>query len=109
MAGVKMVVLYPPPTDVKVFEKRYKEEHIPLAVKKLTGKTKIVATKITNSPQGVPSFHRIAEVHFPSMEALQACASSEGGKETVAHAQAISTGGPPTILIAEEETLTFPT
>jgi uncharacterized protein (TIGR02118 family) len=108
MAGVKMVVLYPHPTDVKVFEKRYKEEHIPLAVKKLIGKTKIVATKIKNSPQGVSPFHLIAEVHFPSMEALQACASSKGGKETVAHAEAISTGGPLTILIAEEETLTFP-
>ncbi len=78
-----------------------------MAVEKLPGKTKIVATKVTGSPEGTPAFHRIAEVHFPSMEAFQACAASEGAKETLAHAAAISTGGAPILLIAEEETLTF--
>ena len=107
MASVKLVVLYPRPTDIETFEKRYLNEHIPMAVKKLPGKTKIVATKVISSPEGTPAYHRIAEVHFPSMEALQACTASEGAKETVAHAAAISTGGPLIVLIAEEETLTF--
>lgn len=107
MAGAKMIVIYPRPKDIETFEKRYKQEHIPMAVEKLAGKTKIVATKVISSPQGTPAFHRIAEVHFPSMEALQACAATEGAKETVAHATAISTGGPLTILIAEEETIQF--
>ena len=64
-------------------------------------------TKVLGSPQGEPQFVRIAEVHFPSMEALQECAGSAGGQETLAHAAAISTGGPPIILIAEDETVTF--
>lgn len=107
MAGVKLVVLYPPPKDVAAFEKLYADEHVPMVVKKLAGKTKFVATKVQGSPQGKPAFHRIAEVHFPSLEALQACAASAGGKETLAHAARISTGGPPVVLIAEEQVSTF--
>ena len=107
MAAVKLMVLYPPPKDVQAFERVYLDEHVPMAVKKLAGKTKLVATRVQSSPQGKPAFHRIAEVHFPSLEALQACAASAGGKETLAHAAKISTGGPPVVLIAEEQTLTF--
>lgn len=107
MRSIKLVVMYPPPKDVTEFERRYAAEHVPMAVEKLAGKTKLVGTRVLGSPQGAPAFHRIAEVHFASMEALQACAASSGGKETLAHAAAISTGGPPVILVAEEETFTF--
>src|SRR5713226_10102588 len=72
MADVKLVVIYPRPKDVDVFEKIYQDEHVPLAVAKLGGKTKIVATKMLGSPQGTPPFYRIAEVYFPSMQALEA-------------------------------------
>src|SRR6266496_3772767 len=107
MAAAKLMVMYPPPKDVQTFERVYLDEHVPMAVKKLAGKTKIVATKVQSSPQGKPAFHRIAEVHFPSLEALQACAASAGGKETLAHAAKISTGGAPVVLIAEEQVFTF--
>ena len=107
MADVKLVVIYPRPTDVGAFEKVYMNEHVPLAVAKLGGKTKIVATKIVGSPQGLPPFYSIVEVYFPSMRALEACAASDGGKETLAHAVKISTGGPPIFLVAEEEIFTF--
>jgi uncharacterized protein (TIGR02118 family) len=107
MADVKLVVVYPRPKDVDVFEKIYQEEHAPLAVARLGGKTKIVATKVLGSPQGTPPFYRIAEVYFPSMQTLEACAASDGGKEALAHAVKISTGGTPIFLVAEEETFTF--
>lgn len=107
MPEVKLVVIYPRPKDVDAFEKIYQTEHVPLAVARLGGKTKIVATKILGSPQGLPSFHRIAEVYFPSMDALEACAAAEGGKETLSNAVKISTGGTPIFLVAEEETFTF--
>ena len=83
MAGVKLVVMYPRPKDVAVFEKIYQDGHVPLAVAKLGGKTKIVATKILGSPQGTPPFYPTAEVYFPSMQDLEACAASEGGKEAL--------------------------
>ena len=107
MPDVKLVVIYPRPKDVEAFEKVYTNEHVPIAVAKLGGKTKIVATKILGSPQGVPPFYRIAEAYFPSMQALEACAGSEDGKEALAHAVKISTGGAPIFLVAEEETFTF--
>jgi uncharacterized protein (TIGR02118 family) len=103
MAGVKLVVMYPRPKDVAVFEKIYQDEHVPLAVAKLGGKTKIVATKILGSPQGTPPFYGIAEVYFPSMQDLEACAASEGGKEALAHAVKIAWGGAPILLVARKK------
>jgi uncharacterized protein (TIGR02118 family) len=107
MGNVKLIVIYPGPKDIESFERVYKNEHVPMAVEKLGGKTKIVASKIVGSPQGTPPFHRIAEIHFPSMEALQACAASDGGKQTLANAVAISSGGAPIFLVAEEEVFVF--
>jgi uncharacterized protein (TIGR02118 family) len=107
MTSVKLIVAYPQPTDVQAFEAVYQKEHVPMAIANLAGKTKIVATKVLQSPQGKPQFYGIAEVHFPSIEALQRCAESAGGKETLAHAVKISSGGPPTVMIAEESTFTF--
>jgi uncharacterized protein (TIGR02118 family) len=107
MKTVKLIVAYPQPKDVAAFEKIYLEEHVPMAIANLGGKTKIVATKVLQSPQGQPQFYRIAEIHFPSMEALQQCAASAGGKATLSNAAKISSGGPPVIMIAEEDTFTF--
>jgi uncharacterized protein (TIGR02118 family) len=108
MSEIKLIVAYPQPLDVESFEKIYIEEHVPMAIEKLAGKTKIVATKTLATPTGdTPAFYRIAEIHFPSMDALEACAASEGGKATIAHAVEISTGGAPTIMIAEEDTFSF--
>lgn len=107
MRSIKLVVMYPPPKDVAEFERRYESEHVPMAVEKLAGKSKIVNTRVVSSPQGAPAFHRIAEVHFPTADALQRCAASAGGRETLAHAAAISTGGPPVVLVAEEESFEF--
>ena len=108
MGAVKIVALYPPPKDEAAFEKSYIEEHVPMAVAKLLGKTKMVATKIKAMADGGKApFHRMAEIHFASMDALQACVASAGGQETIAHAIAISSGGPPIIMIAEEKAQTF--
>jgi uncharacterized protein (TIGR02118 family) len=108
MPEVKLVVLYPPPKDATAFEKAYVQEHIPMAVAKLKGKTKMVASKIISAPGGGPAaFHRIAEIHFASMEALETCLASPGGQETAAHAIAISSGGMPIFMIAEEKSRAF--
>jgi uncharacterized protein (TIGR02118 family) len=107
MGDVKLVVIYPQPKDDDASEKVYQDEHVPLAVAKLGGKSKIVATKILGSPRGTPPFCRIAEVYFPSMQTLEECAASNDGKETLAHAIKISSGGAPVILVAEEATFTF--
>ena len=109
MPSAKLIVMYPPPKDAAQFERVYLDEHIPLVTPHLKagGATKVVLTKVVGSPAGAPAFHRIAELHFPSAEAIGAFAGSKGGQEGVAHAQKISTGGPITVLIAEEETVTL--
>jgi uncharacterized protein (TIGR02118 family) len=107
MKSVKMIVAYPQPKDAAAFEKIYQHEHVPMAIANLHGKTKMVATKVLQSPQGEPQFYCVAEMHFPSMEALQRCAESAGGKETLANAAKISSGGPPVIMIGEEDTFIF--
>jgi uncharacterized protein (TIGR02118 family) len=107
MKNTKLIVAYPQPKDVEAFEAIYQNEHVPLALANLAGKTKMVSTKTVQTPQGMPAFYRIAEVHFPSLEALQRCAESTGGKETLANAVKISSGGPPVIMVAEEESFTF--
>jgi uncharacterized protein (TIGR02118 family) len=106
--SAKLVVIYPVPTDREKFERLYLEQHVPMAISRLAGKTKIVATKVLGSAQsGLAPFHRIAEIHFPSTSALQACVASEGARETMANAVSISTGGPPIFIVAEEETFLF--
>ena len=103
MPDAKLIVMYPLPKNVEQFENVYHNEHVPMAVARLAGKTKIVATRALGS-DGTSRFHRIAEIHFPSMDVLQACAASQGGQQVLENAMSISTGGPPVILIAEEET-----
>jgi uncharacterized protein (TIGR02118 family) len=107
MKSIKLIVAYPQPKDMEAFEAVYQNEHVPLAIANLAGKTKMVSTKTVQTPQGILAFYRLAEVHFPSLEALQRCAESAGGKETLANAVKISSGGPPVIMVAEEESFTF--
>jgi uncharacterized protein (TIGR02118 family) len=102
MAGAKIVVLYPRPTDVAEFERVYVDEHIPLAEAKIGGKSKFVFTTVVGAPGGDPAWHRITEIHYPSMAALQKSLGSAGTQEAAAHAVSISTGGAPVFLIAEE-------
>jgi uncharacterized protein (TIGR02118 family) len=107
MAGAKLIVIYPRPKDIESFERVYLNEHVPMAVEKLAGKSKIVASKIFGSGQKTQQFYRVAEIHFPTMKALEACTASEGGKETIANAVAISSGGEPIFLVAEDEVFVF--
>ncbi len=103
------MVMYPPPKDLAAFEEAYSKEHIPMAapIFKAAGASKVVLSKMTGSPSGAPQFHRIAEIHFPTAAALQACAASKGGQDALAHATKISNGGPPVVMIADEETVTL--
>jgi len=73
-----------------------------------SGITRFVASRIVGTPDGSPAaFHRIAELHFSSMEALQAAAASSTAQAAVAHAVSISSGGKPVVLVAEEEAKEF--
>jgi uncharacterized protein (TIGR02118 family) len=108
--SVKLVVLYPYPQDQEAFEKAYTTEHIPMVAriaKKLGRCTKAVYTRVLMSPQGASPYCRIAELHYPSLEALQADFSTPEAQELGAHAASISTGGIAVSIVCDEETVLF--
>ena len=99
----KLIVLYPPPSDVAVFERRYRSEHAPMVLEKIPGLRKFLAAQVLGTPAGKAPYQRVAELYFDTMESLQAAMASSGGQATVAHAMEISTGGAPVVLIAEDD------
>src|SRR5512137_417721 len=108
--SVKLVVLYPYPKDLEVFEKAYTSEHIPIVAKiarKLGRCTKAVYTRVLMSPQGASPYCRIAELYYPSLEALQADFSTPEAQDLGAHAASISTGGVAVSIVCDEETVSF--
>jgi uncharacterized protein (TIGR02118 family) len=105
--AVKVVMIYPRPQDEQAFEKTYLGDHVPMVEHKLKGLTRLVLTKVTGSPLGKIAAYRMAEVYFSSMNDLQSSIESDAGKEVLAHAQSISSGGQPLILICEEEAFVF--
>src|SRR5262245_17041953 len=104
MAAAKVVVLYPSPRDVIAFERAYTQQHVPMVTaENFKAIKKFVASRIVGTPDGSPApFYRIAELHFPSMDALRAAAASASAQKVVGHAISISSGGKPVFLIAEE-------
>ncbi|MCA1849466.1 MAG: EthD family reductase, partial [Acidobacteria bacterium] len=109
MLGANLVVLYPYARVPAAIWRAYTEQHVPMVNQNtMKGITKFVATKVIGTADGsAPPFYRMAELHFPSLAALQECASSASAQEAVAHAVSISSGGKPLFLVAEEETTTF--
>ena len=100
-----LLVMYPPPKDPVAFQRAYKEEHLPYAGPRLmgAGATGVVSKRVASAGADRLPYHVISDVSFPSLKALQACAGSEGGKEALAHAASISTGGPPVIMILTDD------
>jgi uncharacterized protein (TIGR02118 family) len=98
-----LLVMYPAPKDANAFERAYREEHLPYAGPRLRGATGVVSKRVAAPPGDGAPFYAISDVSFPSLEALQACAASSGGKEALAHAASISTGGPPVIVVVTDD------
>jgi uncharacterized protein (TIGR02118 family) len=98
-----LLIMYPMPKEPKVFDRRYREEHLPYAGPRLVGATGVVSKRVASPAPGAPPFYAMSDVSFPSMDALQACAASQGGREALQHAATISTGGAPMILLVTDD------
>ena len=111
MPAAKLIVIYPTPRDVDAFERAYSSEHLAMAapIFEAAGATKAVLTKISGATAGAAPYHRMAEIHFASQEALNACLASQQGRDALGNARDISNGGAPTILLAKEDIVTFGT
>lgn len=102
--GIKLLVLYPPPKDKATFNRRYKEEHLPMAGKYLTGATGLEVLRGLAAPDGgAAAYHAVAIVSYPDKAALEADLSTEGGQKTAAHAFEISTGGAPVMVVCADD------
>ena len=101
--SVKLLVLYPTPTDAEQFDRRYEREHLPMGKASLAGATGLASHRILGSPAGKSPFARLTEISFPSLKVMQECAALPGAQKTIAHAMEISTGGAPHFMIVEEE------
>ena len=102
---LKLIALYPQPADVEKFERDY-ANHILLLHEKM-GIPKDVkpynVTKMLPTPTGQPNFYKMFSMPFNSAEELQEAMSSQGMQEVAADAVRISSGGPPEIMIGNEE------
>jgi uncharacterized protein (TIGR02118 family) len=97
-----LLILYPKPKDEAAFDRAYREEHLPFAGPKLTGALGVETKRVVGPAFAPPPYHLMSDVSFPSIEALKACAASSGGKEALAHATSISTGGAPMVMVVTE-------
>jgi uncharacterized protein (TIGR02118 family) len=98
-----LLILYPIPHDGAEFDRAYREEHLPYAGPRLEGATGVVTRRVVGPAFAPPPYHLISDVSFPTIDALKACAGSAGGKEALAHAASISSGGAPMIVAAVDD------
>jgi uncharacterized protein (TIGR02118 family) len=101
--SVKLLVLYPTPTDAAEFDRRYEREHLPMGKASLIGATGLASYRIVGSPAGKSPFARVTEVSFPTLRAVQECAALPSAQKTMTHAIEISTGGAPHFIVVEQE------
>ncbi len=104
----RLIVLYPQPKDLATFDRRYRDEHAPMAIKGFPGLRHFTAGRVVETPLEVTAFSHFAELTFDSVEAIHSALASESAQKTVAHAIEISTGGMPTALIIQESVVTSP-
>jgi uncharacterized protein (TIGR02118 family) len=97
-----LLVLYPIPKNAAEFDRRYREEHLPYAGPRLVGATGVATRKVVGPAFAPPPYHMLSDVSFPSLDTLKTCAMSAGGKEALAHAASISSGGAPMVIVVDD-------
>ncbi|MEM8486561.1 MAG: EthD family reductase [Bacteroidota bacterium] len=102
-SAVKLMVLYPQPTDVEKFELDY-VEHLKLLHEKANiaedAPLPYTVTRFAPTPDGPPPYYQLFTMHYSSAEALQQARSSLG--EVAADAVRISSGGAPIVMIGSD-------
>jgi len=97
-----LLILYPVPTDIAKFDRAYRDEHLPYAGPRLTGATGVKTQHVVGPSFAPPPYHLMSDVSFPTLDALKACATSESGKQALAHAASISSGGTPMLIVVAD-------
>jgi uncharacterized protein (TIGR02118 family) len=98
-----LLIIYPTPKDPKEFDRAYREEHLVYAGPRLEGALGVATKRVVGPAFAPPPYHLMSDVSFPTLDALKACAGSKGGKEALAHAASISSGGAPMLMVVTGE------
>ena len=96
---VKLIALYTHPDDPAEFDRRYFEEHLPLA-RALPGLERLVVNRVTGAPRGEAPYYVIAELHFPDRATMDAALASEESRQ--ANRSLKFAAGLVTLVFAEE-------
>ena len=97
-----LLIVYPKPKDVAKFDRAYRDEHLPYAGPRLVGATGVTTQRVVGPSFAPPPYHLMSDVSFPTLDALKACAASASGKEALAHAASISSGGAPMLMVVTD-------
>lgn len=76
---IKLIALYKKPEDTAQFDRRYFEEHLPLAAK-MPGLRRSEVSRIIGGPGGDSEYYLQAELYFDDIDALKAAMASPEGK-----------------------------
>ena len=98
-----LLIVYPKPKDAAKFDRAYRDEHLPYAGPRLVGATGVKTQRVVGPGFAPPPYHLMSDVSFPTLDALKACAASEGGKQALAHAASISSGGAPMLMVVTDD------
>jgi len=101
---VKLMVLYPQPTNTAQFEQDY-QTHLNILHQKMnipSDAQPYAVTKMHPTPTGAAPYYQMFSMSFPNSDALKETMSSQAMKDIAAHANEISSGGEPVILIGSD-------
>jgi len=76
----KLIVLYPPPSDVATFERRIQSEHAPMVVEKISWLKKFLAAQVLERRRGRLPINASQSCISTQWNRLQAAMASPGGQ-----------------------------
>ena len=80
----RFLALYETPADSEVFDRHYRETHIPL-IRQLSGLRRYTLGRDVRTLHGAP-YYLVAELEWDTMDELQAAFASPEGRATAADA-----------------------
>ncbi len=75
---VKLIALFRPPADPGAFDRHYFDVHLP-RLRAIPGIRKVEVTRITATHIGDQKYHLMAELYYPSEDAMDAANASPEG------------------------------
>lgn len=94
----KVTVLYEHPENEEIFEKYFKEHHLPLA-KNMAGVSRIEITKFqTSAYGGRPEYYRMSELFFTNKIVMEETMGSPEGQATINDLHNLTSAGVKIIL-----------